>query len=695
MRLTGDEETMKMMVGLAFAIAAGVALASGKTVKVSDFGWDPVDSTKYIQAALDSDAATVILDRQAGPWMTLPLLARSNKTVIFEPGVELQAKRGAFLAIRDYLFTLDAVTNVTLIGSGGARMKMHKSDYQKPPYPRSEWRYALRIVGSTNVFVKGLSFVESGGDGILVARNSKNVTLLDCICDGNHRQGISVIGAENLLIENCVMRNTSGTPPQAGIDFEPDHSNEPLINCVMRNCVTENNAGDGYQFYLANLTAKTGRLSVLIDNCQSIGDANSVSIGCGPNKDPHDPGAYPKGGIEFRNCRFSMPRFNGISVGSKPAGSVTLSFDACTVEMDSASRGSAVSMLSGSIWDAPPIDDVTFRDFTARLPAGGKSDWAALSRSTIHPASVTNVSGTVRVTQGSKADRVVVLDDAWRNANLKPSTDKPLPRRYLPDGDAWRAAIVHDACPGKPVELSRVWIPPNAVQTHYVFFAPRKGDIKFAGRTRKVRNEALAADLVNGIRVMRLNRRGTVFTCDAPGAETAEFTVSVPSAGYYELHPSIGNGFHFMLERAEAPVAIDTRQKHAVLHADGMSPVRLWLSPNANDEFFVYARGGIYSGSTALASICRGDGTVVASGVGSANWTGLAATSQSDSLLLVEMSKVEGRPFSFLAIDAAGTAGLFFLSPEKTWAFAAPVRFEHANAPSSKIRTICRLTVLN
>lgn len=665
---------MKMMVGLAFAIAASVALASGKTVKVSDFGWDPADSTKYIQAALDSDATTVILDRQAGPWMTLPLLARSNKTVIFESGVELQAKKGAFLAIRDYLFTLDAVTNVTLIGSGGARMKMHKSDYQKPPYPRSEWRYALRIVGSTNVFVKGLSFVESGGDGILVARNSKNVTLLDCICDGNHRQGISVIGAENLLIENCVMRNTSGTPPQAGIDFEPDRSNEPLINCVMRNCISENNAGNGYEFYLANLTAKTGHLSVLIDNCQSIGNASSVSIGCGPNKDPHDPNAYPKGGIEFRNCLFSRPRFNGISVGSKPAGSVNLSFDSCTVEMDSVSKGNAVSMESGSIWDAPPIDDVIFRDFTVTLPDGGRPDWAALSRSTIHPASVTNVSGTVRVMQAGKADRVVVLDDAWRSANLKASTDRPLPRRHLPDGNDWRSAIVRDACPGKSVELSRVWLPPNAVRTHYVFFAPRKGDIKFAGRTRKVRNEALAADLVKGIRVMYRNGRGTVFTCDAPGAETAEFTVSVPSAGYYELHPSIGNGFHFMLERSDAPVAIDTRRKYAVLHADGVSPVKLWLSPSTGDEFFVYARGGTYSGSTAMATICGEDGVVVASGVGTANWAGLAATSQSDSLWLVEMSKVEGKPYSFLAIDAAGTAGLFFLSPEKTWAFAAAVR---------------------
>ena len=124
---------LKLAVGLAAVVALHVC-AEEAGVKVSKFGWDPEDSTRFIQAALDSDAPVIILDRQSGPWMTLPLWARSNKKIVFEPGVELQAKKGAFLGKRDYLFSVDGVTNVTLIGSGGARMKMHKSDYQKPPY---------------------------------------------------------------------------------------------------------------------------------------------------------------------------------------------------------------------------------------------------------------------------------------------------------------------------------------------------------------------------------------------------------------------------------------------------------------------------------------------------------------------------------------------------------------------------------
>ncbi len=38
-------------------------------------------------------------------------------------------------------------------------------------------------------------------------------------CNGNHRQGISVISAENLLIEDCLLRNTAGTAPHAGSSY--------------------------------------------------------------------------------------------------------------------------------------------------------------------------------------------------------------------------------------------------------------------------------------------------------------------------------------------------------------------------------------------------------------------------------------------------------------------------------------------
>ena len=79
------------------SLAAAAVLAAHavpEQVKVSDFGFDAADSTAYIQAALTSGARRVVLDKQSGPWVTLPLKMRSDTELILEPGVELLAKRG-------------------------------------------------------------------------------------------------------------------------------------------------------------------------------------------------------------------------------------------------------------------------------------------------------------------------------------------------------------------------------------------------------------------------------------------------------------------------------------------------------------------------------------------------------------------------------------------------------------------------
>ena len=44
----------------AAAMMAAAACADEAGVKVSSFGWDPEDSTRFIQAALDSDASLTV-----------------------------------------------------------------------------------------------------------------------------------------------------------------------------------------------------------------------------------------------------------------------------------------------------------------------------------------------------------------------------------------------------------------------------------------------------------------------------------------------------------------------------------------------------------------------------------------------------------------------------------------------------------
>ncbi|MDH7571492.1 MAG: hypothetical protein QHJ73_18100, partial [Armatimonadota bacterium] len=197
-----------------------VAAGRLKEAKASWWGFDPEDSTRALQAAINSGVRRLVVDNVGKPWVVEPIQLRSNQEIFFEPGVEVVAKKGAFLGKGDALFRADGQRNITLRGYG-ATLRMRRSDYAAPPYEKAEWRHCLTFRSCRDVRVLGLNLVESGGDGIYLGTATrgvpnKNVLIRDVVCDRNYRQGISVINAEDLLIENTVLKNTGGTAPSAG-----------------------------------------------------------------------------------------------------------------------------------------------------------------------------------------------------------------------------------------------------------------------------------------------------------------------------------------------------------------------------------------------------------------------------------------------------------------------------------------------
>src|SRR5690606_19222487 len=146
--------------------------------------------TEFLQAALDSEYSTIIIDHVPGGWSTRPLfLRRSDVTIIVEPDVMVRAINGAYTGANDCVLTLTNVTNVTISGYG-AKIAM-----AKPEYKTGEWRMALKILGSHNVLVEGLTLRDSGGDGVYIGRGGgpcRDITLRDLVVDNNRRQGMSV-----------------------------------------------------------------------------------------------------------------------------------------------------------------------------------------------------------------------------------------------------------------------------------------------------------------------------------------------------------------------------------------------------------------------------------------------------------------------------------------------------------------------
>lgn len=250
--------------------------APPERVVASSFGFDAADSTAFLQAAIDSGARTVVVDKQDAPWMVTPLTLRSDLELVLEEGVEIVAKAGAFRPKGDSLMRAANVENLTIRGEGtGATLRMRKPEYWEAPYEKSEWRHGLSILSSKNVKIENLQIAETGGDGIYLGVATRGVPCRDVVirrvdCVANNRQGISVISVDGLLIEDSVLRDTFGTAPQSGIDFEPNREDEQISNVVMRRVLSENNAGDGFQFYLGNLDSDGPETTVEIVDCRAV-----------------------------------------------------------------------------------------------------------------------------------------------------------------------------------------------------------------------------------------------------------------------------------------------------------------------------------------------------------------------------------------------------------------------------------------
>jgi hypothetical protein len=295
------------------------------------WGFDPQESTQALQAAIRSGAKRVVVPRMPGPWIVDKIELESDQEIFFEPGVEVVAKKGAFRGRGDCLFTAWNKRNLRLIGPG-ATLRMHRDDYAQPPYEKAEWRHVLSLRGCNNVLVEGLTLAESGGDGIYIAPGRggepcTNIVVRNVVCDRNYRQGISVISARDLLIENTILRGTAGTPPAAGIDFEPNLPREVLTNCVVRNCRFEDNAGMGILISLGALDARSEPVSIRIENCITRG-RNARSFYLFTRNHPEQ---AVGGVVELLGCRFEDTGRAGILLRSKPAAGLRVVLSDCVI----------------------------------------------------------------------------------------------------------------------------------------------------------------------------------------------------------------------------------------------------------------------------------------------------------------------------------------------------------------------------
>ena len=657
---------MKCFALAAVLLATSGLLSRADGVKVSSFGFDAGDSTEIIQRALDSGARTLIFDRQAGPWITRPLVARSNQELVFEDGVELVAKKGEFHGIRDYLLCCEGVSNLVIRGLGpaGGTFRMHKRDYQKPPYARSEWRYTLRLCGVENVHVENMRFVSSGGDGIVIGawkgKSAKNVVIRNCVCDDNHRQGISLCGGEDILIEDTLLSNTCGTPPQAGIDFEPDHPSEKLARITLRNVISKNNAGSGFDFYFANMRDWSEPVSITLENCRAEGNRTSVSL-TADNK--HDTGVV-KGSVLFKNCVFADARNRGVSLCGIPLGAVDVGFVDCVIS--NAAPGAVtpdMSFAAGTPRQGMP-DGVTLKNLTVYQPTN--RPWFACGRSAFGPVP-REIAGGVTVVAPDGTRTQVALDAAWIATNFPVINDgrMPTPRVPLP---AVRDVVVLDEHPGELVDL-----PPVALINggHYLLFVPQPGPVRLVARQIDAVGNRPANEKPTIIRYLSENggKRRT-WKLATPGFTPGELTFTAHAAGFYALELPRG-GTRQQLMKSSVPVGIDVRESDRTLAGVKGAPVSLWFDVPDGKAFTCGAFGSDYYRFKAALANPSGETVASKDVVSDAFWVdmphGEGRAPARPSLWRIDFSRARQPHYDWITVDLSGVPGCLFLTREKTW----------------------------
>ena len=149
-----------------------------------------------------------------------------------------------------------------------------------------EWGYGVAIKSSTNITLDNLKISECWGDGINLNNNgngsilNKNITINNCICDSNRRQGISIENGDIINVINSQFNNTGNnnlyTAPGAGCDVEPG-TNQNVKNVLFDNCSFNSNYGAGLLLDGTNVSLITVNNCKLINNKQN-GSNSSLAI---------------------------------------------------------------------------------------------------------------------------------------------------------------------------------------------------------------------------------------------------------------------------------------------------------------------------------------------------------------------------------------------------------------------------------
>lgn len=213
---------------------------------VRDYGAipdDAADDTNSIESAIQrasknaESGGTNTVYVPAGTYMVTPgdsdndgdpgISLKSNVNLVMDNEAILYVSETSF---ENYcVISAKYVENITIEGGkiqGERYRHLGKS---------GEYGHGIAIFGAKNIEISNVLISSNWGDGVYLGTQAvrqedgsqayvgcENITISNCEIMDNRRSNISIVDADNVLIEHCYIADAHGTAPQCGICIEPN-----------------------------------------------------------------------------------------------------------------------------------------------------------------------------------------------------------------------------------------------------------------------------------------------------------------------------------------------------------------------------------------------------------------------------------------------------------------------------------------
>lgn len=239
-------------------------------------------------------------------------------------------RAGNFLGFRDCVIGADKVDGWKLSGSGSVRMGgvTQFGTYAAPvapynaavlgPSSPSEFRHVCSVRACDDWTIEGsLSFNGAGGDGLHVGASEPNQDSLhlQCTyyhvsgltCNGNLRQGCSILTGIDASLSNCIFSNTLGVAPQSGLDIEPEYDNlnniaDVISNLTIYECQAFGNPSRDFFVNLSRMKLTSPPVILSYIRCRSRRSGSAQPWGWNLVNEPTAGAGPPSGTITLVDC---------------------------------------------------------------------------------------------------------------------------------------------------------------------------------------------------------------------------------------------------------------------------------------------------------------------------------------------------------------------------------------------------------